>query len=192
MAMEDPLVGTTLAGRYEVVALLGTGGFGAVYRAIQQPLGREVAIKVLHRQHAGSDDQKKRFLREAQSTSRLKNQHTIQLFDFGESEDGHLFMAMELASGPTLNRVVSGKKMGCGRAASIISQVCLSVREAHELGIVHRDLKPDNIKVESRRGKDHVKVLDFGLAKLREGGDQESLTASGGRRGGQGGHDQGA
>ena len=180
-ASDDPLVGTTLVGKFTVTKLLGKGGFGAVYSGIQHPVEREVAIKVLHKEHASSETQVKRFFLEARSIGRLRSQHTIQLYDFGQADDGALYMAMELAPGEPLSKLIRReRRLGVARAVRILAQVCESLEEAHRHGVIHRDLKPDNIMVEDRHGHpDFVKVLDFGIAKLLDGGEFQSMTASG-------------
>ena len=178
---EDPRLGTKILGRFTVTELLGKGGYGAVYRAVQHPVDREVAIKMLHSQHAADQEQVKRFFTEAKAVSRLRSPNTIVLYDFGQAEDGSLYMAMELAQGESLSRILKTRgALAPERAAHIAAQVCESLTEAHEMGLVHRDLKPDNIMVEGR--KDHpdvVKVLDFGIAKLMNSDDASLVTTSG-------------
>ena len=167
----DPLVGTTLAARFTLTDQLGKGGFGAVYRAVQHPIEREVAVKVLKTEHSEDELQVKRFFIEARSISELRSHHTIKLFDFGQTDEGTLFIAMELAHGQRLSRLLAaeGGKLAPERAARILAQVCDSLAEAHDHKIVHRDLKPDNIMVESGPHGDLVKVLDFGVAKMQDG-----------------------
>ena len=175
----DPLIGRTLAGRFTLQRQLGKGGFGAVYEATQHPVGRSVAVKLLHKEHATDEEHVKRFFHEARSISRLRSSRTVELYDFGQGDDGALFMAMELARGVSLNRLVKTEgPLPAGRVAHIMIQVCESLAEAHDEGIVHRDLKPDNIMVDPERG-DALKVLDFGIAKILDAGDSAPMTVSG-------------
>lgn len=176
----DPLVGTTLVGRFTIIGRLGKGGFGTVYRAVQHPVDREVAVKVLKSEHADDELQVKRFFVEARSISQLRSPNTIRLFDFGQTEEGALFIAMELSEGLPLSKVLKrgGGRLPPARAARIMAQVCDSLQEAHSRGIYHRDLKPDNVMVEAREHrKDFVKVLDFGVAKINDG--NSTITQAG-------------
>jgi serine/threonine-protein kinase len=166
----DPMMGRTIAGRYVVRDCLGAGSMGTVYRAQQLPMRREVAFKILHRDHAVNAESKARFLREAQATSSLFSEHTVTVYDFGESESGELFLAMEALDGESLGARL--KRVGAFRpseAVSVALQVLSSLTEAHQKGIIHRDLKPDNLFfARSRDGSNRevVKVLDFGIAKV--------------------------
>lgn len=168
-AQRDPLIGTILGGRFEIVAPIGAGGMGRIYRAIQRPLDRLVALKVLNPRFDGANDPKfeERFFLEALMTAKLKHPNTVTVYDYGRSEDGIYFMALELLEGQTLQQaLVKSGPMEWSRALLIGAQVARSLREAHQLGLVHRDLKPANIMLlsEGRLG-DRVKVLDFGLVK---------------------------
>ena len=165
----DPegLHGTVLGEKYRVTGLIGKGGFGAVYRAVQDPVGREVAVKVIGR--VGDDHGlRTRFFREAQVLSRLKDPATVTLFDYGEEADGTLYMVQELVVGRPLSAVLArGARLEPQRAVRITMQVLHALEEAHELGVVHRDIKPANIMVtRGREGDEAVRVLDFGVAKL--------------------------
>ena len=179
----DPLVGQVFEGRYRVEALLGRGGFGSVYRAIQLAIsGRPVALKVLRRDLAQSLEQVGRFQREAHAASRLMHPNTIRVIDFGQTEQGDLFLVTELLLGEPLSRVMRRERcLPVDRTVHIVSQVCKSLAEAHDAGIVHRDIKPDNIFLHEVRGEtDLVKVLDFGVAKLAATeGSPSSLTQTG-------------
>jgi serine/threonine-protein kinase len=142
---------------------------GRIYRAIQRPLGRLVALKVLnpHFDAAGDPNFEERFFLEASMTARLRHANTVTIYDYGRSEEGIYFMALELLEGQTLRELVASEgPIGWSRALRIGAQVAGSLREAHGLGLVHRDLKPANIMVlpEGPLG-DRVKVLDFGLVK---------------------------
>ncbi|MFO0680107.1 MAG: protein kinase [Polyangiaceae bacterium] len=170
-AERDPMVGKTLSGRFTLLAKIGAGSMGAVYRARQNPVGRHVAIKVLRADRAIDDVTKARFLREARANSLLASPHTVTLFDFGESESGELYLAMELLEGESLGaRLRRVKRLPVKEAVEVARQALASLAEAHAKGIVHRDLKPDNLffaRVPELPGAlgETVKVLDFGIAK---------------------------
>lgn len=169
----DPFVGKVLNGRFELVAPLGAGGSGGVYRAVQHPLGRDVAVKVLNpRVHGTSDhDFEERFFLEAVMAAKLKHPNTISLHDYGRTEEGLYFIAMELLEGETLQRVlVRNGPLPWPRALSMGAQVARSLREAHKLGLVHGDLSPAAIMMLSEGPTgDLVKVLDFGMARRTTG-----------------------
>ncbi|MEO8801609.1 MAG: serine/threonine-protein kinase [Polyangiaceae bacterium] len=163
------LIGQNLGGRYTVVRLLGEGGMGAVYLA-EQKLGqtlRKVAIKTLHSHLSHDPKILARFERECGTVAELQHPNTIQVFDFGKTEDGILYIVMEYAEGHSVAEdLEKSGPMDPPRVAKILAQVCGSLEEAHSHGIVHRDLKPDNVLLCERAGKkDWVEVLDFGIAK---------------------------
>jgi tRNA A-37 threonylcarbamoyl transferase component Bud32 len=165
----DPLVGMFVANKYRIVALLGEGGMGAVYRAEQQ-LGtttRKVALKTLHKHLSHDASIKARFDREAGLVAGLEHPNTIQVFDFGAMDDGTLYLVMEYVEGRSVGDILEKDgPMNPVRVDNILRQVCGSLEEAHGKGIVHRDLKPDNVVLCERAGqKDWVEVLDFGIAK---------------------------
>jgi serine/threonine-protein kinase len=165
----DPLIGQVLSGRFEIVAPLGIGGMGRVYKAVQRPLGREVALKVLNPRYDGTKDPgfERRFFLEASMTSKLKHPNTITVHDYGRTDDGIYFIAMEYLEGDTLQKVLSQNgQLPWPRALYVAGQIARSLREAHKLGLVHRDLKPANVMLMTEgTGGDTVKVLDFGLVK---------------------------
>ena len=165
---ECGMVGRVLAGKYELVGLLGKGGMGSVYRAIQSPLGREVAVKVIHASGQERDSQSGRFFREAKTIARLSHSATVRVFDYGEDQDGSLFMVLELVRGASLRQVLRREgQLEPERAARIACQVLGALSEAHGLGVIHRDLKPDNIMLAPEElAGERVKVLDFGIAKI--------------------------
>ena len=167
--VDDPLLGKVLSGRFQIVEPLGVGGMGRVYKAIQQPLDRMVALKVLNPRYDGTKDPgfERRFFLEASMTAKLKHPNTITVHDYGRTDDGIYFIAMEYLEGETLQQVISREgKLPWQRALSIGAQIARSLREAHKLGLVHRDLKPANVMLMSEgTGGDTVKVLDFGLVK---------------------------
>ena len=153
---------------YRVESRLAQGGFGAVYRATHVASGAAVAIKVLHPQFAQSPEVVARFRREAAALARLHDPHTVTLYEHGETEDGTVWLAMELLAGESLyDRFNATGRLPWKNVVAIAREVCSSLAEAHALGIIHRDLKPANIHLE-RRGdaQDFVKVIDFGIAKV--------------------------
>lgn len=179
----DPLIGTTFEGRYVVKSLLGKGGYGAVYRAAQVGVGRDVALKVLKAERTESLKDIARFQTEARAIAALKHPNIITLFDFGQSDDGNLFLAMELAVGEPLSRRL--RRLGSLPADQVVKlgvQTLDALAEAHALGIIHRDMKPDNLFIaQEGRRRDVVKVLDFGIAKVNKkmSAAKSTLTATG-------------
>jgi tetratricopeptide (TPR) repeat protein/predicted Ser/Thr protein kinase len=164
---QGPAIGAVIAGRYEIVRLLGAGGMGAVYQARQLSMDRLVALKLIH-PHIASDDVAKRFHREMQATSKIEHPNTIRVFDYGVAEDGQLFLAMEFLDGRPLSKLLSEHgALPLDRIVHIAAQVTRALAAAHQDGITHRDLKPDNIMLVDRYGEqDVVKVLDFGIARF--------------------------
>ena len=167
---QDPLLGTTLAGRFVVLSRIGSGSMGSVYRARQLTVGRDVALKIVRRDRARDVDTKVRFEREARAVSSLKSPHTVTAFDFGEAEDGSWFLALEMLEGETLGeRLRREKRLHWSEALRIARDALRSLAEAHEQGIVHRDLKPDNLFLarahEPGEKRELCKILDFGIAK---------------------------
>jgi serine/threonine protein kinase len=174
----DRLMGRTLNGRYLVERKIGEGGFGAVFRGRQVATGREVALKILHPHNLGDATVVARFRREAEACSKLSNPHTVTIYDFDETEDGTLYLAMELLRGRPLQDVERQESpLDPRRVLHILNQVAEALGEAHALGIVHRDMKPENIMIDSREGEDYVKVLDFGIAKLGDSGPGKPMPA---------------
>jgi serine/threonine-protein kinase len=182
---KDSLVGQIVGGRYRVTQLLGEGGMGRVYVAEQQ-MGtnvRKVAVKTLQAQYAQDPQVLARFHRECGTVSELEHPNTIHFFDFGQTPDGQLYIAMEFVHGQSLSTALEQGPMRPERVLKIMAQVCGSLEEAHGRGVVHRDLKPDNIILTTRAGQaDFVKVLDFGIAKRSEAKDkaqEQKLTQQG-------------
>ncbi|MCA9557425.1 MAG: serine/threonine protein kinase, partial [Myxococcales bacterium] len=172
----DSLIGAHVdGGRYEIVKLIGEGGMGRVFQARQVSMNRMVALKILRAQLAGDEQLLARFQQEALSVSRLRHPNTITIFDYGRTEDGYLFMAMELLGGRSLYTILREEgPLPLPRALHMMEQVCGSVHEAHQLGIVHRDLKPENIQIDKvGNDPDFAKVLDFGIAKIIHGDSDE-------------------
>jgi eukaryotic-like serine/threonine-protein kinase len=179
----DPFVGRTINGRFKIIGLIARGGMAAVYRAEQAPLGRICAVKVLKEDDARDKDLEfsKRFSREASTASRLTHPNTVTIFDYGRTDDGVYYMAMEYLVGQTLRRAIRrAGPFSEERAVHIARQICRALSEAHTFGVIHRDLKPANIfLVEHCDEVDFVKVLDFGLVKPVSETKGEELTRAG-------------
>ncbi|MBL0216563.1 MAG: protein kinase [Myxococcales bacterium] len=174
----DPFLGRDIDGRFTILEKLGSGGMGAVYRAEQHSVDREVAIKVVNSSLVSEPEVIKRFLREAKLASRLTHPNAVGVLDFGQTEDGVFYLVMELVSGRTLDDVIKAEHVfKPERVVRIGIQICDALEGAHELSIIHRDLKPSNIMLMAS-GRDLVKVLDFGLAKSTSP-DQTSTTMTG-------------
>jgi serine/threonine protein kinase len=176
VAAAPAMIGREVGGRYRILALLGEGGMGAVYRAEQISLKRAVAVKLLRPEVVASPALVRRFNAEAEVVAKLSHPNTVNIFDFGQDPDGTLFIAMEYIDGRSLRNVLHADgPFSVRRALAIAAQVAASLADAHAHAIVHRDLKPDNIMLQDR-GKAHdiVRVLDFGIAKLR---DESRATA---------------
>ena len=177
---EDLLLGQTLAEKYRIEELINKGGMGAVYRATHVLMDKTVAIKVLHHALAADNKIVARFSREAKAASRISHPHALTVTDFGESENGVVFLVMEYLRGQTLKEVIRSEgPMALPRVVEIIRQVSGALEAAHNEGVVHRDLKSDNIMlVDMGTGGDWAKVLDFGIAKIIEKvGQDPELTA---------------
>ncbi len=160
-----PITAGTRVGPYEVLAPLGAGGMGEVYRARDAKLGREIAVKVLPSATASDPDRRQRFELEARSASALNHPNILTVYDIGEA-DGSLYIAMELIEGRTLRELIApGDPLPTKKLLELAVQTAEGLSKAHAAGIVHRDLKPENLMV-SKDG--YVKILDFGLAKLTE------------------------
>ena len=164
----DPLVGSVIEGRYEVLDVLGEGGMGTVYRVRHKALGRSFALKALRRDIAADKELCARFIREAKAAASVSHPNVVQITDFGTLASGQPYFVMELLEGMPLGWLIKkGGPIPAARAVRIVRQIAEALAAAHEAGIVHRDLKPDNIQVgAATSGSDVVKVLDFGLAKV--------------------------
>ncbi len=177
-ATPDARIGRVLAGRYRVERELAKGGMGRVFLATQLPLERPVAVKVLNPEFQKTDPQfVKRFCLEASISARLSHPNVITIHDYGETESGDLFMAMEFLDGQPLSRLIAREApLAADRVLHVAIQVCRALREAHSKGVIHRDLKPGNVMVvTSGDDPDFVKVLDFGLVKLFQKDDHVGL-----------------
>lgn len=167
-AARDPLIGATIANKYEVQARLGAGGMGVVYKVRHTALDRVAAMKLMHGDLARNASMVKRFHREARAVSRLSSRHTVSVFDYGQSA-GLLYLVMELLTGVDLEEaLLRSGPMEPARVSRIVSQVGASLSEAHAAGIVHRDIKPQNLFLVQEGTGELLKVLDFGLAKLTD------------------------
>lgn len=179
MANPSSLVGTVLSGRYRLTKLIGQGGMGSVYEAHDRQMAdRQVAVKVLAPHLTSDETQVTRFEQEARAANQLRHPNTISVLDFGRTDHGLLFMALEYLHGETLTQVMRHGPVDPARSLYMLRQVGKSLAEAHAKGIIHRDLKPDNIFVCEIYGEsDFIKVIDFGIAKLAVGGAE--LTQAG-------------
>lgn len=168
------LVGRTIADRYRVDALIGTGGMGAVFRGHHLGLHRDVAIKVLHPSLTRDPEISSRFDREARSASRLDHPNCLQVTDFGTTEHDMKFMVMQLLDGSELTPML-GRPLGAVRALELALQVCKGLEHAHSQAVIHRDVKPENIFVtRDHDGRETLKLVDFGIAKLAGSGGSDA------------------
>jgi serine/threonine-protein kinase len=165
--VSEDLIGSVVADRYLVTDLLGEGGMGRVYLARHVRLPQQAAIKVLRSDMVRDPASVARFNREASNASRIDDEHVARVFDFGETSDGTVYLAMEYVPGRTLKTILAETgPLTPARTVSVVRQIGDGLDAAHRLGIVHRDLKPDNVIVaEGPDGEDRIKVVDFGIAK---------------------------
>jgi len=173
MEDEDPLVGALVGGRYRVLKRIGEGGMGVVYIAEHEAIEKKLAIKVLKDQYALREDVVARFQQEAKSASRVKHEGVLEVFDFGRTDDHRFYIAMELLDGRDLACVLE-KEISVPpiRAVRIAVQIARALAAAHGKGIIHRDLKPENVFIRiGDDGREHVKIVDFGIAQLRAEGE---------------------
>jgi serine/threonine-protein kinase len=175
----DPMIGTTIDGRYIVESLLGEGGMGTVYAARHAIIDKRVAIKVLRKEAAADESSAQRFIIEAKAASKIGHQNIVDITDFGVLPAGNAYFVMEFLDGPTLGKLVHElKHVPPARAVAVCMQVARGLAAAHEKSIIHRDLKPENIFVLEKDGAaDFVKIVDFGIAKDVKAGKR--LTAVG-------------
>jgi serine/threonine-protein kinase len=175
----DPLVGSTVAGRYRIERLLGTGGMGAVYRAEHVHMRKTVALKVLHKEFVGVNEVVARFEREAVAAGRIEHPNVAPATDFGKLEDGSFYLVLEYVDGTSLRALIERGPLEWQRAVAIARQVVSALIAAHAAGIVHRDLKPDNVMlVPLADGGERVKVLDFGIARVSSPDAQDVQKAA--------------
>ena len=175
----DPLVGTVLGGKYKLERLIARGGTGAVYRAIQSPINRAVAIKLMRPDldEASRSSFEERFLREAAQLGRLQHPNIVTVYDFGRTTMGECYIVMELLDGHTLKDALSKQVMPPSWGVSISMQIARGLRAAHRKGLTHRDIKAGNVMlVDDEDGRPVAKLLDFGLVKAL---DEHTLTSAG-------------
>jgi len=183
VAAEDPRVGLLVQGRYRIIRKLGEGGMGSVFEGKHELIGRRVAIKTLHAHFAQNPELVERFHREANAATLVGNEHIIEVTDFGVFDDGSPYIVMEYLEGVELGALLEREgSLPIARLVHIITQICDALSAAHARGLVHRDMKPENVFL-IRRGQDpdFVKVLDFGISKMRTQGDdfKGGLTRTG-------------
>jgi tRNA A-37 threonylcarbamoyl transferase component Bud32 len=177
-------IGATLAGKYEIKRLLGRGGMGAVYEAEHIEIGKRVAIKLLGRDAARSEETAERFRREARAAARIESEHIVAVSDVGDDPTFGLYMVMQLLVGEDLaQRLARERRLPARDAVEIAHQIARGLAKAHEAGVVHRDLKPANIFLTRRDdGRTLVKIVDFGVSKLMSSSiaeDRKVLTRHG-------------
>ena len=180
-AEQGDLVGSIIAERYHVIRKLGSGGMGTVYLAEHVKMGRKSAVKVMNPGMGQDADAISRFNREASNASRINHPNVAGIYDFGETPDGLIYLAMEYVEGEPLTSVIEAAgALPPQRAADITRQAAEALSVAHDMGIVHRDLKPDNIMLaKNRDGSDCVKVVDFGIAKAANSDAAQKVTRTG-------------
>ncbi len=174
----DKMVGAVIVGKYKLLAVIGSGAMGTIYRAEQLNLAKTIVIKLLHAHLLTDQELVQRFQREAKAASRLDHPNCIQIIDFGQTEQGALFIAMEYVPGDDLATILEREHpIDLRRLIHVMKQVCEALDEAHANGVLHRDLKPENIMVyDHRTERDRVKVVDFGIAKLDENNPNSSRS----------------
>ena len=174
---EDALLGVTINGRYRVLQKLGAGGMSVVYLAEQINIERKVALKVLHREYARDEVFVRRFRQEAKLAASLNHRNVIQIYDFDQGEDGNLFIAMEYVVGHTLKELMRAGAPDIAAVVRLAIQIADGLAAAHRAGVIHRDIKPENIMVVSHGHE--IKIMDFGIARLREADAATRLTRAG-------------
>lgn len=177
---DDPVVGRVLSGLYRIGERIGEGGMGAVYRAEHINLKKEFAIKVLVPDAASRETSLERLRQEAIAASSIDHRNIVRVVNLDETDDGMLFIVMELLKGQSLADRIEQGVLNAEDAIEIALQVCSALQATHARGIVHRDLKPDNIFLTTAEGDTVVKVLDFGISKVkRDDTDNVRVTATG-------------
>ncbi len=180
----DVEVGTIIAERYRVVGLLGRGGMGVVYRVEHVATGAQLALKMLLGDIAANEKLRERFIREAQVSARIGNQHVVNVSDAGADSRGSLFLVMELLDGATLEDALAASgPIAAGVVLRILEEAAHALAAAHAVGVFHRDIKPANIFLARRKGVTNdviVKLLDFGIAKIMEDDSAQKSTVQAG------------
>ncbi len=176
----DPLVGTTVAGRYKVIKLLGEGGMGQVYLAEHSAIEKRIALKVLRAEYAHKGEIVTRFQQEAISASRIKHPNVLDVFDFGQLENGCFYLAMEFLEGNDLaDELQRSRVLPPARALPIAMQICRALAAAHSKGVVHRDMKPENVFLQrTGDGEEIVKIVDFGIAQLKPSNEEAAAQST--------------
>jgi hypothetical protein len=174
-------VGMKVSGKFELREVLGSGGFGTVYRARHTDLGEDVALKVLNADLAESDGARERFMREVRITRSFSHRYAVPLREFGRDDQGRLYFTMDLVPGVTLRSIIDEGPLGSERLVRVGAQALEALGEAHRAGIVHRDLKPSNLMLTRIRGEEEVRLLDFGISKAVSAADNvnPALTSPG-------------
>jgi len=181
----DPRIGIILDSKYELLERLGQGGMGTVYRARRLHIGDEVAVKLLSHELMREEHALARFRREARSAAMIRHQNVVSIHDFNDATgaNGESYIVMELVKGESLRSLLEREgRIPAERAVALMRDICAGVGVAHRQGLLHRDLKPDNVIVTppSHEGeKETAKVVDFGLAKVRDAADVSALTRAG-------------
>ena len=173
------LIGQVIGERYRIERKLGEGGMGEVYLARHVLMDRLCAIKIMSPALSQDPDAIARFNREATNASRISHPNVCAVYDFGFTPEGVLYLAMEYLEGRELSDLLAAGPLPLERAVAIVSQCAAGLEAAHELGIVHRDLKPDNVMVLEQRGREVVKLVDFGIAKAAQGDEGQRVTRTG-------------
>ena len=175
-AVVSEMIGSTLAGRYLVTRKIGQGGMGAVYEATHTLIGKSVAVKVLLEKYAKREAIVQRLEMEAKLASSLRNEHIIDITDFGQTEDGRTFVVMELLTGESLaDRLARDTTLPEQKILKIVAQAASALAAAHAKDVVHRDIKPENLfLLKDRKDEDFVKVVDFGISKSLRASDDEN------------------
>ena len=164
----DRRINTVLEGRYFVERKLGQGGFGTVYLASDNKvISRKIVVKVMHSEELANDWRKKKFRQELEALARINHPSVIGVLDCGETPDGCPYIVMQYIDGVSLRSLLTPEGLPLGRVANLIKQIGRALTAAHEAGILHRDLKPENIMVQTSEDEEFVKVIDFGVAKVR-------------------------
>jgi serine/threonine-protein kinase len=176
----DPLLGTTVAGRYKVIKLLGEGGMGQVYLAEHSAIEKRIALKVLRAEYAHKGEIVTRFQQEAISASRIKHPNVLDVFDFGQLENGCFYLAMEFLEGNDLaDELQRARVLTPARALPILMQICRALAAAHSKGVVHRDMKPENVFLQrTGDGEEIVKIVDFGIAQLKPSNEEAAAQST--------------
>lgn len=173
----DLLIGAILDDKYKLERHIGRGGMGSVYVAHHTKFNKQVAVKVLSRDMTEDPTCYERFRREADASARIKHPNAVSVIDFGQTSDDIVYLVMEYVEGVTLRKLIEReKRLSPERTVNLARQICAGIGAAHRANIVHRDLKPDNVMIEIIDGQEVVKVLDFGIAKLKDSQQQSQIT----------------